>query len=252
MFLVRRLSTWMTRRISSSRPITGSSLPVAGSIGQVAAVLLERLVGRLGVLARHALVASNAGERLQDPAASIPCRAAAACAAVAGSSMMASSRCSVETYSSRIRSASGWASERMRRASVGQGQLGAALTLGSFASSSRTAVGQGRRILPDALEDRGDDAFRLVHQREEQVQRGQLGVALALGQLLRSVDRLGGLCVKRSVLTGIRSALARRCSNGVGIACSNPASPFAEYRFPASGHSAKRLIAERIVASSRK
>ena len=27
LFLVRRLSTWMTRRISSSRPMTGSSLP---------------------------------------------------------------------------------------------------------------------------------------------------------------------------------------------------------------------------------
>jgi len=27
LFLVRRLSTWMVRRISSSRPITGSSLP---------------------------------------------------------------------------------------------------------------------------------------------------------------------------------------------------------------------------------
>jgi hypothetical protein len=29
LFFVRRLSTWMTRRISSSRPITGSSLPWA-------------------------------------------------------------------------------------------------------------------------------------------------------------------------------------------------------------------------------
>jgi hypothetical protein len=27
LFLVRRASTWMVRRISSSRPITGSSLP---------------------------------------------------------------------------------------------------------------------------------------------------------------------------------------------------------------------------------
>jgi len=27
LFFVRRLSTWMTRRISSSRPMTGSSLP---------------------------------------------------------------------------------------------------------------------------------------------------------------------------------------------------------------------------------
>src|SRR6195256_1463830 len=32
LFLVRRLSTWMTRRISSSRPITGSSLPSAASL----------------------------------------------------------------------------------------------------------------------------------------------------------------------------------------------------------------------------
>ena len=29
---VRRDSTWMTRRISSSRPITGSSLPLAGEL----------------------------------------------------------------------------------------------------------------------------------------------------------------------------------------------------------------------------
>ena len=33
LFLVRRESTWMTRRISSSRPMTGSSLPLrAGSV----------------------------------------------------------------------------------------------------------------------------------------------------------------------------------------------------------------------------
>ncbi len=31
LFLVRRFSTWMTRRISSSRPITGSSLPCSAS-----------------------------------------------------------------------------------------------------------------------------------------------------------------------------------------------------------------------------
>ena len=32
LFLVRRLSTWMTRRISSSRPMTGSSLPARASL----------------------------------------------------------------------------------------------------------------------------------------------------------------------------------------------------------------------------
>ena len=56
LFFVRRLSTWMTRRISSSRPITGSSLPAACGIGQVAAVLLQRLVGGLRVGRGHALV----------------------------------------------------------------------------------------------------------------------------------------------------------------------------------------------------
>ena len=47
LFFVRRERTWMTRRISSSRPMTGSSLPGPGLLGQVAAVLLERLVRAL-------------------------------------------------------------------------------------------------------------------------------------------------------------------------------------------------------------
>ena len=50
LFFVRRLRTWMVRRISSSRPMTGSSLPGTSLLGQVAAVLLERLVGGLRVL----------------------------------------------------------------------------------------------------------------------------------------------------------------------------------------------------------
>src|SRR4026209_1794043 len=82
LFLVRRLRTWIVRRISSSRAMTGSSFPAPAApgaaaedldraadllvaaddriklsgarlLGEVAAVLLERLVGRLGVLARH-------------------------------------------------------------------------------------------------------------------------------------------------------------------------------------------------------
>ena len=50
LFLVRRDSTWMARRISSSRPITGSSLPVARRLGQVARVFLQRVVALLGRL----------------------------------------------------------------------------------------------------------------------------------------------------------------------------------------------------------
>ena len=44
LFLVRRLSTCTTRRISESRPITGSILPFLRQLDQVAAIALERLV----------------------------------------------------------------------------------------------------------------------------------------------------------------------------------------------------------------
>ncbi len=63
LFLVRRERTWITRRISSSRPITGSSLPLRASCGQVAAVLLQRLVGALRVLAGDALGAAHCARR---------------------------------------------------------------------------------------------------------------------------------------------------------------------------------------------
>ena len=48
LFLVRRDSTWIVRRISSSRPMTGSSLPVARGLGEVAGVFLQRVIGVLG------------------------------------------------------------------------------------------------------------------------------------------------------------------------------------------------------------
>ena len=49
LFLVRRASTWMVRRISSSRPITGSSLPSRANCGDVAGVFLQGIEVRLGV-----------------------------------------------------------------------------------------------------------------------------------------------------------------------------------------------------------
>ena len=48
LFLVRRDSTCTVRRISSSRPITGSSLPVLRGLGQVAGVFLQRVILILG------------------------------------------------------------------------------------------------------------------------------------------------------------------------------------------------------------
>ena len=49
LFLVRRESTWMTRRISSSRPITGSSLPSRASAVRSRPYFSSALVLLLGV-----------------------------------------------------------------------------------------------------------------------------------------------------------------------------------------------------------
>ena len=64
LFLVRRDSTWITRRISASRPITGSRSPdLARSVRSIA-VLLQRLVGALRVLRGDPGVPADLVERL--------------------------------------------------------------------------------------------------------------------------------------------------------------------------------------------
>ena len=66
LFFVRRESTCITRRISSSRPITGSSLPRRAMLGQVAPEAQQRLVLLLGVLVGDALGAAHRLHRLED------------------------------------------------------------------------------------------------------------------------------------------------------------------------------------------
>ena len=107
LFFVRRESTWIVRRISSSRPITGSSLPGARLLGEVAPVLLERLERVLGVLARDPLTsrAPPRGRRAT-PSRVSPASASSPAAVVPAASSSARSRCSVETYSSVSASAS--------------------------------------------------------------------------------------------------------------------------------------------------
>ena len=62
LFLDLRLRIWITRRISASRPITGSRRPVRASLDQVAAVLLQGLVGVLGIGGGDPLVPAHLGE----------------------------------------------------------------------------------------------------------------------------------------------------------------------------------------------
>ena len=162
----------MTRRISSSRPMTGSSLPCARLARQVAAVLLERLVGALRVLAT-----SRAGRR--GPAGSA-CRICSRLAPAVSRMRCASppglgrgrSRCSVETYSSleALGLVLGTLEQPLRArverqlAALDPGARGASTAAssprtraGSTPSARRVAAGMPSRI----LEQCGEEVFRV-------------------------------------------------------------------------------------------
>ena len=136
LFFVRRESTWITRRISSSRPITGSSLPASASAGQVAAELLERLVGALGILRRDALAAAHLLE-LRRAAAS------------RGTTSSASSRCSAETYSSSSACASSKALvEHLARTPPTRCGCCCAPSTDGFCASARLGLGAQLGLAP--------------------------------------------------------------------------------------------------------
>ncbi len=99
LFFVRRLSTWMTRRISSSRPMTGSSLP-----SRAAAVRSRPYFSSAWNLSSGFMSVTRCGPRTS----AIACSSTSLRAPASRSSSPAfelcpasdSSRCSVETYSS--------------------------------------------------------------------------------------------------------------------------------------------------------
>ena len=142
-------------------------LALLGERGQVAAELLERLVGLLRILRRDALAAAD----VLDPRSSSSSR---------GTTSSASSRCSVETYSSSSFRASSkaWSST----------SLNARETCGccwppwieGLPRSAASASARERRGV-------GDELLRqlLVEEREQQVLGIDLGVAHPARELLR-------------------------------------------------------------------
>ena len=71
LFLVRRCSTWMVRRISSSRPITGSSLPLSARAVRSMVYFSSAWRCFLGVLVLHLLAAAHLVDRRFEL---LPCR----------------------------------------------------------------------------------------------------------------------------------------------------------------------------------
>ena len=178
----------MTRRISSSRPMTGSSLPSSASCVRSrpnfcsAWYLSSGLwsVTRCGP--RTCSIASSsalwvAPLRLSDFAASPPWAEASA-----------SRMCSVEMYSSRSLPASRSARRRTSISSrLVDGSLAPAVIVGNL-SSAVVELGADRlRTGAELAQDGPDDGLGLLEQRDEQV------LGLGLGVLAGGRDGDGGL-----------------------------------------------------------
>ena len=188
LFLVRRDSTWITRRISESRPITGSTLPsralavrstlyfssawyccsgsADGDPPVAAADLRER---------RDQAVLGDAGglERLGDRTA----------AADPGICARPASRCSVETYSSPSGRAIASAAFSALTSSRDEARLGDARTARGGQPVDRVHGGAAHvgRVGADRAQQRGRGRAAGVQQREQQVPGLDGGVAALRG-----------------------------------------------------------------------
>ena len=168
-------------------------LAVAGSIGQVPAVLGQGLVGRLRVFRRHALAPSDLGQGCEDflltdaDGRQNPGGRAGWLGREDGEQQVLGGNVLV-VHPLRQRMAVGQDAARV----LGQGQLGAG-DLGKLGQLLADPFGQGRRVVARPFQHGGNHAFGLLHERVQQVQRLQLGMAFPLGQLLRSLDGLGRL-----------------------------------------------------------
>ena len=105
----------------------------------------------------------------------------------------ASSRCSVETNSSFIASASRWAASSTLVQLAAELRRRPAGNLGEMAQLGLDDLVQLSAIGADALEDRPDDAVVFGQERRQQVQRIDLGMAPIGGQLLGACHGLLGL-----------------------------------------------------------
>ena len=180
----------MTRRISSSRPMTGSSLPARASARQVAAVALERLVGGLRVLGGDALAAAHLLQRGED---ALSCRrrplARMRCASPPASAA-ARSRCSVETYSSSRRLASSSARSMSWRARGSSDSWPPAIRARRDSTDASSSADARDGSAPSCAEGHGRDALGVLEQRREQVLGVEHGALRVGGEALGDEDRL--------------------------------------------------------------
>ena len=156
-------------------------------IGEIAPVLLERLVGRLGVLARHALAPSDGGERLKhrcglDARLAKDTRRAVVARLEGGDEEMLGRNVLVAHPLRHCMGIGQDAPCLVRELEL----LGRAGHLRQLRQLSAQSLGDRSGRHADAVQDRGHDAIGLFDQHQQQVRDLQLGVALGLGELLRA------------------------------------------------------------------
>ena len=189
-------------------------LAAAGAVGEVDAVLLERLVGRLGVLrgdAAHA--AAHLGERVDERLGQrlLLLEQLGDVAAGVGEpdeQVLGRDVVVADLLGLGLRDAHD-GHERARQA--GRGDAGAA-RLGQRGEQRLGARADVRGVGADGGQQRAGDAVALVEQREQQVHGGDLGVALGGGAADGRRDgllALGGQAV--GVHGRLLSCVVRRC-----------------------------------------
>ena len=188
LFFVRRERTWMTRRISSSRPMTGSSLPSSAACVRSRPNFCSAWYFSSGLWS-----VTRCGPRTDSIACSsslwlTPLRLSVAAASPPWAPVSASSRCSVEMYSSRSLPASRSAARRTSISSrLVPGSLAPAVIVGSLSSAAFSSRRIVVRLGAQLAQDGQDDGLGLLEQREQQV------LGLRLGVVAPRRDRDGGL-----------------------------------------------------------
>ena len=211
LFFVRRESTCTTRRISSSRPMTGSILPSRARAVRSTAYFssASKVASGSWLVIRCLRICGSAARSASAPAPACSRTRLAAESTVAS----AISTCSPEVYSSFISAAMFWES---LSAPIADREYAGACTVvplaaGSLASSAAAAVRTARRVDARGREQRGHQRVALAQQRVQQVHRLELAVALRGGALDRRGDGLLGAGGERRDLHRRRSFSSLRC-----------------------------------------
>ena len=190
LFLVRRESTWSVRRISSSRPMTGSSRPLTRGLREIAPVALERLVLALRMRVGDPLTPAHRGQRLEDPRRRDPVRRE-----------QPGRRSPVTLEGHRRQQVLGadvvvaqplrLAFRRLRDRAQARGRAGLRPSMGLGPARQPFAgfLEYPRRLDAEAPQHRRHHPVRLVDQGDEQVLRLDLRVVMPFRELLRGQHR---------------------------------------------------------------